>query len=42
MNKSLLKKIGIALGIVALFLEDFGNYCDGLPLKRRVERGKGY
>ena len=28
--------------IVALFLEDFGNYCDGLPLERRVERGKGY
>lgn len=28
--------------IAALFLEDFRNYCDGLPLRRRVERGQGY
>lgn len=28
--------------IVELFIEDFRNYCDGLPLRRRVERGKGY
>lgn len=28
--------------IVALFLEDFGRYCDGAPLLRRVEPGKGY
>lgn len=28
--------------IVELFLEDFGNYCEGRPLARRVEPGKGY
>ena len=28
--------------IVALFLEDFANYCEGRPLKRLVEREKGY
>ena len=28
--------------IVALFLEDFGRYCDGAPLLRRVKPGKGY
>lgn len=28
--------------IVELFLEDFANYCDGRPLARRVEPGKGY
>ena len=28
--------------IVALFLEDFANYCAGRPLKRRVDREKGY
>jgi phosphoglycerate dehydrogenase-like enzyme len=28
--------------IVALFLEDFGLYCDGAPLLRRVKPGKGY
>ncbi len=28
--------------IVALFLEDFENYCDGRPLRRRVELSKGY
>ena len=28
--------------IVDLFLENFGRYCDGLPLLRVVRRGKGY
>ena len=28
--------------IVELFLEDFENYCDGRPLKRRVHPEKGY
>ena len=28
--------------IVELFLEDFGNYCEGKPLKRRVELQQGY
>ena len=28
--------------IVALFLEDFENYCTGKPLQRLVEREKGY
>lgn len=28
--------------IAALFLENFARYCDGQPLLRVVERGKGY
>jgi phosphoglycerate dehydrogenase-like enzyme len=28
--------------IVDLFLEDFGNYCTGRPLKRLVDRSLGY
>ena len=28
--------------IVALFLEDFENYCAGRPLKRQIDRTKGY
>lgn len=28
--------------IVELFIEDFGNYCDGLPLKRAVDLKRGY
>ena len=28
--------------IVQLFLEDFGRYCDGQPLLRRVDVGQGY
>ena len=28
--------------IVALFLEDFENYCAGRPLKRAVDRAQGY
>lgn len=28
--------------IVELFLEDFGNYCEGRPLKRLVDRTLGY
>ena len=28
--------------IVDLFLEDFENYCEGRPLRRRVDREKGY
>lgn len=28
--------------IVALFLEDFENYCAGRPLKRRVDLAQGY
>ena len=28
--------------IVALFLEDFDNYCAGKPLKRLVDRERGY
>ena len=28
--------------IVALFLEDFDNYCAGRPLRRQVDRQKGY
>ena len=28
--------------IVALFLEDFENYCDGKPLHRQIDLAKGY
>lgn len=28
--------------IVSLFLEDFENYCAGMPLKRKVDLSKGY
>ena len=28
--------------IVALFLEDFGNYCAGRPMARQVNLKKGY
>lgn len=28
--------------IVSLFLEDFENYCAGMPLKRRVDLSRGY
>jgi phosphoglycerate dehydrogenase-like enzyme len=28
--------------IVELFVEDFGNYCEGKPLKRGVTLGQGY
>ena len=28
--------------IVEMFLEDFDNYCAGRPLKRQVDRDKGY
>lgn len=28
--------------IAAMFIEDFQNYCDGRPLRRRVTLGQGY
>ena len=28
--------------IVEMFLEDFGNYCEGRPMKRLVDRDRGY